>query len=1010
MFLVFPDPLLRSRHCPFPAGKPGLAPAIAAYASLWLALGSAALSGAAAAALEPSTPLAGYARQAWAMESGLPQNSVQAMVQTRDGFLWLGTEAGLARFDGSGFQVFDRNSRPALPGNDIRCLLQAGDGALWIGTSAGLARWKDGTTSIFTTRDGLPGNGIYTLAESANGVLWAWTDLGPARFDGAGFAAVNAAEAFPGSALSSPDGYAVAFKATMPDGERVTGNASALEVASGRKTAGPAIRLAAGRQLPGSRIQAVFADREDALWIGTNAGLVRWRAGRIERFPATDPLATASILALLEDREGNMWIGTENGGLDILRDRRFRTLGVRDGLSSNAASAVVEDAAGTLWVGTQKDGLNAFRPDAETQAARMPGSRPVRTWSVRDGLASNVILSLAAAPDGDLWVGTPDGLSRIRSGSVVTFTSADGLPDDFIRSLLVDADGSLWIGTRRGLAHWTVGKEGERGAHTAAQIEIYTQANGLGSNLIGAMTRDAHGDLWIATLAGLSRLHDGKIGNFTTANGLSGNVVTALLPRANGGLAIGTEGHGWDLWDGRGFSPDLATQRAGTSIHAILDDGLGHLWFATGNGLARCDAMDGAGAGGGSFCARWMEFTTADGLPGRETDTTSHPSAWRSRDGKLWFATPRGLVEVDPVHFPINRLAPPVALERFAVDDVDQAPAPPNRELKIAAGHVHFEFDYAGLSFIAPQKVRYRYMLQGFDHDWTEAGSRRSAYYTNILPGRYTFRVQAENNDGVWNTSGAALGFELRPHFYQTLWFYALLLAATGAALLFLMRQRLHLAELEFKAVLGERSRIAREIHDTLAQGYVGISVQLEVLAELLRLRKLEDAVCQLNRTREYVREGLADARRSIWALRTQDGGESTLPLRLRRMAESAGDGLAAKFSLSGAYRALPGKMESELLRIAQEALHNVKKHAAARNVSIRLEYGADSIALEVRDDGRGGAVERTAGHFGLVGMRERAAAMGGSLEIISEPGAGTTVRLRAPAPADVRERTGESR
>ncbi len=1005
MSLVFADPHLCFSHCFFSAHRPVSARAVLHRASVCLALGCAALGCVAAAALEPSTPLAGYARQAWAMESGLPQNSVQAMIQTRDGFLWLGTEAGLARFDGSGFQVFDRNSRPALPGNDIRCLLEAGDGALWIGTSSGLARWKDGTASIFTTRNGLPGNGIYTLAESADGVLWAWTDLGPARFDGAGFTAVNAAEAFPGGALSSPDGYAVAFKAAMPDGEQVTGSASAIEVLSGRKTAGDAIRLAAGKQLPGSRIQAVFADRENTLWIGTNAGLVRWRAGRIERFPASDPLATASILTLLEDREGNMWIGTENSGLDILRDRRFRTLGVRDGLSSNETSSVVEDAAGTLWVGTQKDGLNAFRPEAEMQAARMPDSRPVRTWSVRYGLASNVILSLAAAPDGNLWVGTPDGLSRIRAGSVATFTSADGLPDDFIRSLLVDADGSLWIGTRHGLAHWKVGNDGRRGSNPAAQIEIYTQANGLGSNLIGAMTRDAHGDLWIATLAGLSRLHAGKIDNFTTANGLSSNVVTALMPRADGGLVIGTEDRGWELWDGHRFSPDLATQRSGTSIHAILDDGLGHLWFATGNGLARCDAT-----GGAPFCARWMEFTTADGLPGRETATNSHPSAWRSRGGKLWFATPRGLVEVDPAHFPVNRLAPPVVLERFAVDDADQAPAPPHRELKIAAGHVHFEFDYAGLSFIAPQKVRYRYMLQGFDHDWTEAGSRRSAYYTNILPGRYTFRVQAENNDGVWNAAGAALGFELRPHFYQTLWFYALLLAATAAAILFLMRQRLHLAELEFKAVLGERSRIAREIHDTLAQGYVGISVQLEVLAELLRLGKLDDAVCQLNRTREYVRDGLADARQSIWSLRTQDGGESTLPLRLRRMVESAGGGLAVEFRLFGAYRALPGKMEGELLRIAQEALHNVKKHAAARNVSVRLEYGADSIALEVRDDGCGGAAERAAGHFGLIGMRERAAAMGGSLEISSKPGAGTTVRLRAPAPADVREQTGESR
>jgi hypothetical protein len=301
-------------------------------------------------------------------------------------------------------------------------------------------------------------------------------------------------------------------------------------------------------------------------------------------------------------------------------------------------------------------------------------------------------------------------------------------------------------------------------------------------------------------------------------------------------------------------------------------------------------------------CSHWIEFGAADGLRSRETATNSHPSAWRSRDGHLWFATPKGLVEVDPAHFPVNTVPPPVALERFAVDDEPLRTT--DSLLRVEAGHVHFQFDYAGLSFTAPQKVRYRYMLEGFDHGWTEAGARRSAYYTNIPPGRYTFRVQAANNDGLWNTEGAALAFELRPHFYQTIWFYALLLAAAVGIVVLLLRLRLRRAEGEFRAVLGERNRIAREIHDTLAQGYVGISVQLEVLSELLRQHKPETAARHLDLTRGYVREGLAEARQSIWALRSQDTSETTLPVSLRRLVEAeAGHELETKFSLFGAYR-----------------------------------------------------------------------------------------------------------
>ena len=949
--------------------------------------------------LEPSTPLASYGRQSWGMENGLPQNTVQALAQTPDGFVWLATEVGLVRFDGIGFQVFDKNTTPALPGNDVRCLLAAKDGALWIGTSEGLARWKDGAVTAYTTQQGLPGNQILFLGQDDTGSVWPWTDQGLVKQSGERFIAAENPGAWPNAAtpfLRETPGHA-GFEATLPNGILVTGDRKSLWLAKGHGKLAVA-HLTVGKELPGTRIQAILPDREGSLWIGTNGGLVRWVDGIVQRLPVTDPLAKASVLALMEDREGNLWAGTEADGLQILRDQRFRTIGTREGLTSDATTTVVEGATGKLWVGTGGGGLNALPLGGGDSGAKS-------AYPVRDVLLSDVILSLAAAPNGELWVGTPDGLNRIRGRAVDSFTSADGLPDDFIRSLLVDGDGSLWIGTRRGLTHWT--NPGASRLQATGKMETFTHANGLGSDLVGAMTRDAKGDLWVATLAGLSRLHGGKIENFTTANGLSSNVVTALLARTNGTLVIGTQDHGWDVWDGHTFTAvaDKEAERLGpTGVHAILDDESGHIWMATDNGIARGDCplhlIDTVGEDPRG-CLGWIDFGTADGLRSRETATNSHPSAWRSRDGHLWFATPKGLVEVDPAHFQVNKAPPGVVLERFSVDDTAEPLHAAGYVMRIPAGHVHFEFDYAGLSYVAPQKVRYRYMLEGFDKTWTEAGPRRTAYYTNIPAGSYTFFVQAANNDGVWNTEGAALKFELRPHFYQTPWFYALLILTVVGLVVLVQRLRLKRAEREFNAVLGERNRIAREIHDTLAQGYVGISVQLEVLAELLRLSKVDAAQMHLDLTRGYVREGLADARQSIWALRSQDSGEMTLPVKLRRIVENAGGGdMEAQFSIFGAYRPLPPGTEQEILRVAQEAIHNVKKHAGAHKLSVQLEYGPQEIALDVRDDGKGFVPNQAQapGHYGLTGMRERAAVIGGTLEVMSGPGGGTTVRLRFTA------------
>jgi ligand-binding sensor domain-containing protein len=996
-------------------------------------LGFGLLNPVADCALEPSTALANFARQTWVMENGLPQNTVTAVIQTRDGFVWLGTEIGLVRFDGNGFQLFDRNNLPALPDNDVCCLLEARDGDLWIGTSGGVARLKDGRVRAYSTRDGLPDNGIRGMAFANDGQLWVSTDEGIASFgndrfrspdNSAGNSKVLSETSSGGSGFWVPASQAdrtasrsrehgakeagldqdvIEFRARLDGGQTAFASKSLLLVMRGAHVLQ---HLSAGKDLPGNRIQALYADREGTLWIGTNNGLARLSGGNLQALPVTDPLAAASVLALIEDREGNLWVGTEAGGLHILRDQRFRILGLRDGLASDATTAVMEDLAGALWVGTQGSGLSTLTHNSTSQIR-------ATSRTLRDGLMSDLILSLAAAPDGDLWVGTPDGLNRVHGNKVDAFTPADGLPDDFIRSLLIDTDKSLWIGTRRGLVHW-INPPGTSAADShQPKMEILTQANGLGSDTVGAMARDKNGDLWVATLGGLSRFHDGSISNYTTAKGLSSDILTALLPLDDGTLLIGTQDHGLDLWNGQKFAAVVGGGLDQASIHEILDDSEGHLWFATSDGIARCDWSGAGKANSGAPCSNWLRFGTADGLRSRETAANSHPSAIRSMEGHLWFATPRGLVEVDPAHFPVNTVEPPVAMERFAVDDVDQPLLGSDKPPKITSGHVHFQFDYAGLSFTAPLKVRYRYRLEGFDREWTDAGTRREAYYTNIPPGRYTFRVQAANDDGLWNTTGAAIPFELKPHFYQTLWFYALLLFAMGASLVLLMRSGLRSAQREFRAVLGERSRIAREIHDTLAQGYVGISVQLEMLAELLRQHRIETAADQLNKTREYVREGLADARQSIWALRTQDVEETTLPVRIGRLADAAGgNGLVAQFSVFGAYRPLAAETEREILRIAQEAIHNVKKHAGAQRLTVQLRYEPAAIVVEVSDDGKGGAADKrdtpAQGAFGLTGMRERAAAIRGVLEVSSVAGEGTTVVLRAPALAAARDQKGE--
>ena len=1061
------------------------------------------MTGTAVRGLEPRTVLDRTGRQSWTTENGLPENTVPVLLQSREGYLWVGTETGLARFDGVSFRVFDHANTPSLPEAEIRCLMEGSAGELWIGTSEGLVRFREGRGEVSRSADGAAGNSIRGLARTADGVVWAWTDSGLAQWkngrlvaeglpaglrtvtsiagDGKGALWVGFANGWgvlkktgwglvsdsvsqgrlSGTAAkdmskSSPvqgvftlvrgsdeerhgnqvqmlvanasgtyeavaggfrqllraeqmPGDGLAFLSQSGTGQVAVASRNAVVISPEKSGAGMggATRFQVGAELPGTRIQSLYADREDCVWIGTNRGMARAAGGgRMERVAASDPLAKGSVMTLLEDREGDMWAGTETGGLHILRDARFETISAADGLNSDATTAVVETRDGVIWVGTRDAGLNRLGSKAATQKSSSIGRKETgNEWSsvtTRDGLPSNVILSLARGGSGDLWVGTADGLMQIDRGTKRTFTSADGLPDDFIRSILTACDGSLWVGTRRGLTHYEQGR-----------FRYLTERDGLGSDLVGALAQGKDGDLWVATLKGLTRIHLGILENFTTANGLVSNVITALEVTQDGQVWIGSQGDGLSVWTGSRFVGIGDRGGIPRAIHAIAEDGAGGLWITSNNGLTRVslDSLDGC-VRTGKCEPKTAHFTTADGLRSRETSSNSHPTAMRSQDGKLWLTTPRGLIVLDPRNFARSAPAPPVVIERMMADDEEGSAG-----AKISAGHLRFQFDYAGLSFASPQKLRYQYMLENFDHGWTDAGTRRTAYYTNIPPGRYLFRVRATLGDDFagpdLEKEAASFAFELRPHFYQTAWFVVLVLLVIAGMVWLIYRRRVLRVERELGAVMAERNRIAREIHDTLAQGYVGISIQLEILGQLLHHDRAGAAANHLALTQEQVRDGLNDARQSIWALRSQDAGEKTLPIRLRRLVEQARDGqLAAELKVHGAYRPLAPETEQEILRIAQESIQNTKRHAGAGHLRVELNYEEKALTMTVQDDGRGfrepAANEAANGaggmaHYGLTGMRERAGLIRARLEISSQIGEGTIVKLSVPMAAALR-------
>ena len=806
---------------------------------------------------DPGKALTQYVHEVWQNEQGLPQSTVTSIVQTREGYLWLGTQEGLVRFNGTRFDTFDKRDTPAFKtSHAIRALFEDANDVLWIGTfGGGLVRYADGR---FTRQDDVAGNQISSITADREGRLWVGTfDAGlfslhdgvVTRFapdDGLDFISTlhvapdGALWVGTGAGLHRIDGVNRAL-ITTEDGLSNNHIEAVFVDRSGVlwiATRGGVDRYKDGRLLDTARpslfddvVLTFFEDPGGSLWIGTkNSGLVRYREGRLDTFTQKDGLTHNGVIALYQDREGSLWVGTDGGGLNRLRDDKFTSYTEREGLPSNMTFPIYEDAEGALWIGSEKAGLSRF------------GDGVFTAFTTDDGLSSNTVLSLAGDGAGTLWIGTDGGgLNRLKDGAFTTFTSDDGLPNDAISALYDDGAGTLWIGTDGGLSRLRAG-----------QFTNFTPDDGLVNSYVLALRQDQWGALWIGTYGGgLQRLHNGTFtAHYTTTpapdqqgDGLGSNIVVALYEDHEGTLWIGTYGGGLSrLRHGTLTTYTLQHGLFSDTIYQILEDGQGNLWMSSNLGLFRVSKTDfHAVAEGRLDRVSPVVYGKADGLKSHEMNGGFQPAGWKDRAGRLWFPSIKGVAMIDPAQLRVNTVPPPVVIEAVIVDRENLRETD---HTELAPGKDKIDFYFAALSFIDPDNIAYQYKLEGYDEQWSEPTAGHTATYTNLDPGTYTFRVKARNRDGVWNETGASVSFYLKPFFYQTTWF--LILCVIGVILLALGGYKARIRQLkarerQLERAVDEHTRDLRQAKERVEKEKEKAERAREVIeAQAEELKKLD--------------------------------------------------------------------------------------------------------------------------------------------------------------------------
>ncbi len=946
----------------------------------------------------------------WQAPNGLPQAAVLAIFQSTEDRLWLGTQAGLFLFDGLRFQHCRVVEGIPLENVWIQDIQESSDGAIWIATyGQGLIRYQNEIARQVAPDSGLQHANIFKLLIDKPGNIWIATDVGLFYYDHTALTRIDPVS----SALlevralcETPDGkiwvggqgnqlYVQAESGFVPlqlksvsNDVLVTELLSTPDGALWIGTHSGLISLKENKEelftrkngLADDAVECLEIESGGSLWVGTRDGISRKLGSEIESFRTRDGLSQSTACSLLVDREGSVWVGTKNG-LNQFIDRRTLPITTTEGLGSNDAGPLLQDANGTIWLGTIGAGLGRFDGRACTME-----------YSSKNGLASDRLFSLAESK-GKIWIGTDSGLCCLEQGEIThTLTVDDGLPANHIQALCVDENGNVWIGTKGGLAIW----DGKNLSHADDKEPAFRKS-------IISLLAVPQGKIIAATEVGLFE-SDGTQTRPLLANGKPLLNVNSIIHTEDGQLWMSSSNQGLIVRNPEGSCFEFSVKHGlyDDEIFGIISDKSDRLWLACSRGIffvSRSELLD--CVAGKITRVNSSTFHPTESLRTVECQRNVHPVAYRMQDDRIWFATNHGFLSVDS-NMGDRQVAPPnVILDEFQANGRTISRDQQTESTTLSPGLANVSFRYTSTSYVIPQRTAFRYRLDGFDQNWVDAGLRREAFYTNLPPSTYRFRVQARHPGTEWTEKMSPVYFVVPPHFYETWWF--LLLAASVIGLTAWGGYRLRLIQLRsrFQAVMAERLRIARELHDTLLQGFSGITMQMQALSNRLGPSAEQQALKDVIADAGFC---LREARRTVAGLRSRPGN-TRLSVAISEAARQATEQQNIKLSLQVADvpQSLPMEVEYHLLRIAQEAISNTIKHAGARNLVVRMNVVGRRLRLAVIDDGRGFVVNgeemRTPGHYGLIGMRERAIQIQGRLEIISDRGEGTTIQVEIPLP-----------